>query len=240
MMPANHALHCRSRVGWHRRDSALVRKDPPSLSSGRQATLHTMKLLITFFFFGLCLGRGAEITGQVQVVRRTNYLAGPQYAPSTNELRPYVVLTGANSHIKIRDCSLITTAADEWAALWLRHTGQSTNGMYFDGKYKYSTNPGGVPTIDFSRCVVVALFQGPGFNSNGFDVADVVTEGEVTMLRLAERWYQSYRDGVSVTAYGFFVMPRPDKVLVIQENVQHTIGRPPIWKERARFSKIPR
>lgn len=194
-----------------------------------------MKLVIALLFCGSSLLNAAE-SANVQVARRTNYVAGPHYVPSTNEFRPYVVLTGTNTHIKARGCSLIATA-DEWVDLWLRHTGQSTEGMYFDGKYKYWTNPGGVPTVDFTRCVVVALFQGPGLNSEGLDVAAVVTEGEATVLRLAEKWYQSMGNGNNAAVYGFFVMPRTDKVLVIEENDQHTIGRPPIWKERARFRK---
>ncbi len=37
------------------------------------------------------------------------------------------------------------------------------------------------------------------------------------------------------TPYGMFVFPKTDKPIVLEENVQGTIGAPPVWKERARF-----
>jgi hypothetical protein len=148
-----------------------------------------MKILITLMFCGIGLADGAE-PASVQLVLPTNYVAGPQYAASTNECRPYVVFTGTNTHIKARGCFRVT-ATEEWVDLWLRHTGQSAEGMYFEEKYKYWNNPGGVPAVDFTRCVIVALIQGPGFKSEGFEVAAVVTEGETTVLRVAEKWYQS-------------------------------------------------
>jgi hypothetical protein len=146
------------------------------------------------------------------------------------------VLTGTNTYIKARACSLIATP-ERWADLWLRHTGQNADGMYAKGRYKFWNNPGGVPVVDFTRCVVVALIQGPGVNSEGLDVAEVVNDGDTTLLRLAEKWYQSTDTAHPVAVYGFFVMPRSNKALVVEENIQRAIGQSPDWKERGRFAK---
>ncbi|MGQ0613093.1 MAG: hypothetical protein ACT4PV_05075 [Planctomycetaceae bacterium] len=40
------------------------------------------------------------------------------------------------------------------------------------------------------------------------------------------------------TAYGFCVLPRSEKVLVVEEDVQGIIGASPKWKERARFVAV--
>src|SRR5678816_308165 len=93
-----------------------------------------MKLIVILVICAVGSLRGAEFVGQVQAVLRTNYVAGPQYVTSTNESRPYVVFTGIDTRIKERECSLITTP-DAWVKLWLRHTGQSPERMYINGKY---------------------------------------------------------------------------------------------------------
>ena len=39
-----------------------------------------------------------------------------------------------------------------------------------------------------------------------------------------------------MTPYGFFVIARKEKVLVVKENVQNLKRGDPKWKERARFA----
>jgi hypothetical protein len=43
--------------------------------------------------------------------------------------------------------------------------------------------------------------------------------------------------GEQVTVYGFFVLPRSSKTVVLEENVQNYIGGKPVWKERASLSR---
>jgi hypothetical protein len=43
--------------------------------------------------------------------------------------------------------------------------------------------------------------------------------------------------GVQATVYGFFVLPRSSKTVVLEENVQNYLGQPPEWKERANLPK---
>jgi len=38
---------------------------------------------------------------------------------------------------------------------------------------------------------------------------------------------------------GFFVIPRTDRSIVLEEDVQNLLGKPPVWKERARFEPKP-
>ncbi len=38
-----------------------------------------------------------------------------------------------------------------------------------------------------------------------------------------------------MTVYGFFVLPRSPKPVVLEENVQSLLGEPPVWREQARL-----
>jgi hypothetical protein len=42
-------------------------------------------------------------------------------------------------------------------------------------------------------------------------------------------------DKPSPLSFAFVVLPKTDKVIVIEKDVQHIIGKPPVWKEQARF-----
>ena len=95
-----------------------------------------------------------------------------------------------------------------------------------------------LPEVDFDRCMVVVVFQGRGRNSNGLNATWEALEDQLR-VRFDDRSYQTAGPGggaVEVTAYGFFVIPRSDTTLVVEENVQNIIGAPPMWRERARFA----
>ncbi len=43
--------------------------------------------------------------------------------------------------------------------------------------------------------------------------------------------------GRQTTVYGFFVLSRSGKTVVLEENVQNIKGQPPVWKKRAGLPK---
>jgi hypothetical protein len=43
--------------------------------------------------------------------------------------------------------------------------------------------------------------------------------------------------GRPVTAYGFFVLPKADKTVILEENIQNLLGNPPAWQERIRWPR---
>jgi hypothetical protein len=39
-------------------------------------------------------------------------------------------------------------------------------------------------------------------------------------------------------SFAFVVLPKANKAVVLEEDVQHQIGKPPVWKERAKFAAL--
>lgn len=158
--------------------------------------------------------------------------------PPPAGMPPLVGIWGARSAIKERSY-LRATNAEEWTALWLRHAGADP------AEHTPYYNVAGVPDVDFGRCMVVAILGGESSNSAGIRVESVSEAEDRVLVRFDHRSYQTAGpapDGgrVACTPFGFFVVPRSAKALVLEENVQGLIGHPPKWKERARFEALPR
>jgi len=169
--------------------------------------------------------------------------AAPRPAPATT-LAPFVTLSGADSRVTDARCLRITTA-DEWAATWLEHVGAPPK-----PKYDLYYNKAGLPVVDFERCMVIAVFAGATANTAGVSahggpltdpdakVQTPTAEGD-DVLRLSWHGYQSGIPADSVTAFGFFVVPRSTAPLVVQDReMPMGEGRGRIV-ERARFPALP-
>jgi hypothetical protein len=151
------------------------------------------------------------------------------------QITPFVTWSGSRSQVKKRAYILVEDEK-QWSEVWKAHSTED------------------VPAIDFNRCSVVAVFQGDGVNNRGVRLVSAV-EGENVVIRYDNRHFQTgcgrvvYLDdwregleadtipctcGVPGTAYGVFVFPRIAKPLVLEENVQDTLGEPPVWRMRAR------
>ena len=157
--------------------------------------------------------------------------------PAKEATRPYVTLTGADSHVKERSYYRVASE-EEWIKIWQRHKGKKES-----KDYSLFYNPLGLPSIAFEKCMVVAVFQGSGMNSAGLKTVAILEEKDRIVLRFQDKWYQTMSrmgegsGGDQVTVYGFFVLPRSSKTVVLEENVQDIIDQPPVWKERASLSK---
>jgi hypothetical protein len=153
-------------------------------------------------------------------------------APATKVAMPYVVLTGPKSQVKERGCFRLTSAG-QWVALWQRHIGQKPA-----DEYDEFHNPAAVPRVNFGDCMVIAVFQGEGANSAGLNSFSVQEDRERIVFRFEDKGYQTVNQFDDVTVYEFFVLPQSEKTLIVEENLQTLIGKPPIWKERARFEAL--
>ena len=140
-------------------------------------------------------------------------------------LRPCVVLTGADSHVSERSYHRITSAT-EWVARWRKHKGK-----------KPDDAPAGLPLVDFDRFMVIAIFQGRAVNSAGLKAVSITVNEDRIVFRFDDDSYQTAGEGKDVTVYGFFVVLRSNKPLVLEEDVQGIIGEPPVWKERSVLPK---
>jgi hypothetical protein len=156
--------------------------------------------------------------------------------PAGTPVSPCVVITGADSHVAQRRYQRITSA-DKWTRVWQEHKGQKPTGQY-DLFY----DPLTLPQVDFDRYMVIAVFQGSGWNNAGLRAFSLADEDTRILLRFANKSYQTGGadgGGKKVTAYGFFVVPRSAKPVVLEENAQqYKRGKPPVWEERITFPKL--
>ena len=146
--------------------------------------------------------------------------------------RPCVILTGADSQVKSEGYFRVESEK-EWTSVWHRH-----KGVEEVKQYDTFFNPLGLPGIDFDKYMVIAVFYGSGWNNAGIKVVSITEEKERLLLRFRGKWYQTVGPGPDGggrpgCAYGFLVLPRTAKTVVLEEDVQHLTGGPPVWKERA-------
>lgn len=127
----------------------------------------------------------------------------------------------------------------QWSQLWEQHAGNPPAD---------SVGTPFIPRVNFEKCMAVAIFQGATTNSNGVTIVSIADEANRILIRYDESTYQTSggpsdgRDGaecrggaVDVTPYGIFVVPRSNKPIVIEENVQGLKDEPVRWKERAKL-----
>ena len=152
---------------------------------------------------------------------------------STSARVPLVTLRGADS--KAPELGYYLAAdAEEWTYIWKRHRGVDASNADYDHYY----DPLSLPVVDFDRCLVLAVQLGPKYNSAGVKIVDVHEDDERVRVRFDEYSYQTMGpDGGAVKAnpYGFFVLPRTRKPIVLEENTQSMIRGEPIWTKRHVF-----
>ncbi len=133
---------------------------------------------------------------------------------------------GADSKIKEKGTEIITDQT-AWAWLWEHHKAGGRLGGDLD-----------IPAIDFERELVVAMFAGETWNSRGYYVYETLQGDTQWTIRVDEYTYQTMSmdgtgGGEKVTPYGIFVLPRVEQSIVVEENVQGLLGKPPRWLQVA-------
>ena len=162
-------------------------------------------------------------------------------APAGKKTRPHLVVIDANREIRKSGYQRILDR-EEWTKVWLRNLGQEQR--YFgrpgqeDG-YDCLHDPAGVPVVNFEDCMVIAVFGGAGVNRAGLNADSLVEREDAVVLRYSPKSYQTGQEGVPVSVYGFFVVPRSAKAVVLEEGVVELIGQKPKWQERKRFASLP-
>ncbi len=135
-------------------------------------------------------------------------------------LKPIVSWAGGFSCIEEPSCFRVSTT-EAWRNLWLRHTGSTS--VTAPAKVKHVPV---IPEIDFSRFMVLAIFQGSGFNNHGLRIMEILDSEDELRIRCANGYYQGWSYGLmtqkvdreallkpNCTAYGIFVLPRVSKRL---------------------------
>lgn len=149
--------------------------------------------------------------------------------------KPCVAISGADSHVTVPRCLRITSA-DQWERVWQQHKGVKPTDSY-DSFY----DPLTLPKVDFNAYMVIAVFQGSTENCAGLQAVSMTEEDRRILLRFSTNAYQTGAStpdrGVhKVTPYGFFVVPRSAKAMVIQQQIPRS--EPPKWKERATLPEM--
>jgi hypothetical protein len=158
---------------------------------------------------------------------------GPSDGPAP---RPAVAWMGAHSRI-IAPRFVRVATPEAWADLWHEHTGEGR---------KFKEFPYAIPPeIDFSRFMVVAYFRGASHNSDGERVESIDVTPERVRIRFESAGFQTASvtpgqpdRGVPVEPFGIWVIDRTNLPIVIEENVQELLDRPPVWKERHQFEAL--
>lgn len=159
--------------------------------------------------------------------------AAPQVVNQAKTIAPYVSWYGPDSAIHDRSFAKVTSD-EQWLKLWERHAGA-------EFKRDNIQRPVGLPSIDFNQCMVIAIFNGKKHNTNGVMVESIDESADRILFRYDESTYQVlFRSGEKAEMpdrhpFGIFVLPRSDKPVEVEENVQGLKNQPPDWKPRAKL-----
>lgn len=161
-------------------------------------------------------------------------LMGQAPSPAPEPRPAAVTIAGSFSNVPRPRVERITSA-DRWKDVWKEHMG--------DRAEKGAPGWDRWPLIDFDRYMVVAVFAGTSTNIEAWEIESVADLPDVQRIRYDAVSFQTASfngedTGTSTTSYGFFILPRSERELVMEENVQGLIGKPPIWKEKHRFPPL--
>ena len=151
--------------------------------------------------------------------------------------RPLISFIGPDTQI-LKQQHLRVTTRDAWIQLWLRHNGKAASG---EGSDQY--RPPGIPEIDFDQCMVIAITERPGQLNAGVAAVGIIESDREIAFDYDVVLYQSPKGAPTTgNAYGYFVLPRSKKPIVLRRNMQDNGSRltagPAIWKEVATFQAL--
>jgi len=167
------------------------------------------------------------------VVVAVSCLVSPWFSTTQGEekekaVKPLLALDGRESKNTKAGYHRIESP-EAWKALWLRHN---------TGTEKPDKVPATMPQaeVDFSRCMVVAVFQGKGELCEGYKVHSVSETDEQMTVRIQGRYFAVGATEVQETsAWGIFVLPRSAKQLRIELDTRSDKVDPPKWTKVAEF-----
>ena len=167
------------------------------------------------------------------VVVAVSWLVSPWLSTTPGEekekaVKPLLALDGRESKNTKAGYHRIESS-EAWKALWLRHN---------TGTEKPDKIPVAMPQaeVDFSRCMVVAVFQGKGELCDGYKVHSVLETDENITVRIQARYFAVGETTAPKTAaWGIFVLPRSTKRLLVELDTKSDKIDPPKWTKVAEF-----
>lgn len=160
-------------------------------------------------------------------------------AEDAKPFKPTAVFRGTHSQIK-KERFVQVLCADAWKELWEEHRGK-------DARFTESEQE---LEVDFDTHYVIAIFTGSA------DWCSLVprTRGNEVVLGFRGEGYQTEggplgrskpptpdeiereKKDAAKSPYAFVALPRTVASVAIEQNVQRTLGEPPIWKHRTKFT----
>jgi hypothetical protein len=153
------------------------------------------------------------------------------------KIQPTVVLTGVDSQ-QSREAFVRCDSTDAWQATWKAHRSEGFETSCMD--------------VDFQSHMVVAVYS----PSSRISIVDVSENESSVRIRYRPygnqiifipdadgknvKVYQAGRGELdlskpSLLSYAFIVIPKRNKVIVIEEDVRRLISGPAIWKDKAKL-----
>lgn len=164
--------------------------------------------------------------------------AAPPQATATP--RVLCALMGSDTRNPAAGFSRITTT-DAWKTFWAAHQG--------DRLERNSRGWAITPEIDFSTCMVLACIRGPAHNNDGEAIEAIDIIDGALRIRFDSLTYQTASLLVpnappppplpTLHPYGIWIIPRTEMPIIIEENIQHLLNNPPIWKQVSQFDQLP-
>jgi hypothetical protein len=149
---------------------------------------------------------------------------------AAGQTRPLLVLAGADSKVE-KSAYYRVSSEESWQHIWLSHLGKTEADRFREHMP--------IVQIDFKKCMVIAIFKGAASNSRGLNIMSIDEHEDTVSLRFYDMSYQTAGGlaggRVPVTPYAFVVIPKSDKLVLIEENIQSLKEKPPVWNQRARL-----
>lgn len=151
----------------------------------------------------------------------------------TKETLPAVQFVGHDSKISTARYVLVRDEKS-WAELWAEHTGiaQAHGAMARHA----------APIIDFTRFMVVGVFEGSTTNTDGELAHSVAATADALRVRYHASTFQTSSSGgqgdpgVKTSPFGLWVIQTSDTPIVIEEGRRGLKNSPLSWKEVKRFN----
>lgn len=214
--------------------------DQLELSAMEKEMFIDMKRWLTAGSLALCLFTGSATFNGERVTAQQHEPGEDQKpdvkpdpkpdVPSGTGFRVLREWTGADSSMTRPSVEFVTDI-DRWETLWSQHRVVPENSRAIP-----------VPAVDFENEIVLAVFRGKSTNSRGYQVVEILQGALEYIVRIEESTYQTTGPdggGVDVTPYGLFVLPRVDRFVALEVNVQYSKNRSNLWSRRqARYEPV--
>jgi hypothetical protein len=141
-------------------------------------------------------------------------------ADSGRKITPTMFWTGSDSRFERRDYQRIEKTSN-WEPLWYEHAGVP--------KDEVQGKP--APQIDFEKQMVIAVTLGKSYNCEGIRLLSVTEDSASITIKYYCARYNKLIDVDDVTPFGFVILPRSSKKVVLVEGIKEK-GKEPRYVVR--------